>query len=109
MEISLVNTNNRLFVIHEIFSHSLQVMEAFSKAEIRKKCNPETMFDDVYDEIPDHIREQKEQMVNHVNQYKEHYPLKLYEKMSSGWGAVVIVNTVLPETSSLAQHWFREL
>lgn len=61
-----------------------QVMKAFSTAENRKKCNPETMFDDVYDKIPDHIQKQKEQMINHVNQYKEHYPLKSYDKISSG-------------------------
>lgn len=59
-------------------------MKAFSTAENRKKCNPETMFDDVYDKIPDHIQKQKEHMINHVNQYKEHYPLKSYDKISSG-------------------------
>ncbi|GAB1601497.1 2-oxoisovalerate dehydrogenase subunit alpha, mitochondrial-like [Argonauta hians] len=59
-----------------------RVLEAFSKAEVRKKCNPETMFDDVYDVMPSHIQKQKMEMKSHVSQYKEHYPLKLYDKMS---------------------------
>ncbi|KAL5008673.1 hypothetical protein ScPMuIL_014254 [Solemya velum] len=59
-----------------------RVLEAFSKAEAQKKPNPELMFDDVYDEIPEHIKKQKDQMKQHVNQYKEFYPLDIHEEMT---------------------------
>lgn len=59
-----------------------QVMEAFSKAEKRKKPNPDFLFTDVYDTIPVHLKKQHQEMREHVNQYKEHYPLNNHESMS---------------------------
>lgn len=49
-------------------------MEAFARAEKRKKPNPEMLFTDVYDEMPPRIQKQMESMKSHCTQYKEHYP-----------------------------------
>lgn len=56
------------------------VMEAFERAEKRLKPNPELLFTDVYDEMIPSLAKQREAMWRHVQQYKEHYPLDLYEK-----------------------------
>ncbi|XP_052057716.1 2-oxoisovalerate dehydrogenase subunit alpha, mitochondrial-like [Mytilus californianus] len=51
-----------------------KVMEAFARAEKRKKPNPEMLFTDVYDEMPPRIQKQMEFMKSHCTQFKEHYP-----------------------------------
>lgn len=56
------------------------VMEAFERAEKRLKPNPELMFTDVYQEVTPLLSKQRESMWKHVQQYKEHYPLDLYDK-----------------------------
>ncbi len=56
------------------------VMEAFEKAEKRLKPNLELLFTDVYEEMTPTIAKQRDAMWRHVQQYKEHYPLDLYEK-----------------------------
>ena len=56
-----------------------QVMEAFSKAEKTLKPNWKEMFVDVYDEIPPYLKEQMDEMENHVESYKDEYPTKNYE------------------------------
>ncbi|KTG36311.1 hypothetical protein cypCar_00010529 [Cyprinus carpio] len=56
------------------------VMEAFERAERRLKPNPELLFTDVYDEMIPPIAKQRDAMWRHIQQYKEHYPLDLYEK-----------------------------
>lgn len=56
------------------------VMEAFENAEKRLKPNVELMFTDVYQEMTPNLKKQRESMWRHVKQYKEHYPLDLYEK-----------------------------
>ncbi|XP_013400822.1 2-oxoisovalerate dehydrogenase subunit alpha, mitochondrial-like isoform X2 [Lingula anatina] len=60
-----------------------QVMEAFQKAEKKKKPNPELMFSDVYDEVPLHLKRQMEEMKGHVSKYREYYPLDNFEKWDS--------------------------
>ncbi|XP_033127978.1 2-oxoisovalerate dehydrogenase subunit alpha, mitochondrial-like [Anneissia japonica] len=57
-----------------------QVMEGFQAAEKLKKPSPTQMFLDVYDEPPKRLQEQLTEMKNHVEQYKEHYPVKTFEK-----------------------------
>ncbi|BFZ07623.1 hypothetical protein BsWGS_10662 [Bradybaena similaris] len=59
-----------------------KVMKAFAAAESEKRLRPESFFEDVYDEMPSHIRKQMDEMKSHVKQYKEHYPLEHYEPMS---------------------------
>lgn len=56
------------------------VMEAFEKAEKRLKPNVELLFTDVYNELTPGLSKQREALWRHVQQYKEHYPLDLYEK-----------------------------
>lgn len=56
------------------------VMEAFEKAERRLKPNPDLLFTDVYEEMTPGLNKQRESMWRHVQQYKEHYPLDLFEK-----------------------------
>ncbi|TST73068.1 2-oxoisovalerate dehydrogenase subunit alpha, mitochondrial [Bagarius yarrelli] len=56
------------------------VMEAFEKAERRLKPNLEFIFTDVYDDLTPDLIKQREAMRRHVQQYKEHYPIDLYEK-----------------------------
>uniref|UniRef100_A0A0B6ZJE8 2-oxoisovalerate dehydrogenase subunit alpha n=1 Tax=Arion vulgaris TaxID=1028688 RepID=A0A0B6ZJE8_9EUPU len=58
------------------------VMKSFATAESEKKPNPDTMFEDVYDEIPSNLLQQRNEMKTHVKQYKEQYPLEHYEAMS---------------------------
>uniref|UniRef100_A0A8D3E8L2 2-oxoisovalerate dehydrogenase subunit alpha n=1 Tax=Scophthalmus maximus TaxID=52904 RepID=A0A8D3E8L2_SCOMX len=56
------------------------VMEAFEKAEKRLKPSPELLFTDVYQEMTPNLDKQRQSMWRHVQQYKEHYPLDLYDK-----------------------------
>uniref|UniRef100_A0A3Q3AKV4 2-oxoisovalerate dehydrogenase subunit alpha n=1 Tax=Kryptolebias marmoratus TaxID=37003 RepID=A0A3Q3AKV4_KRYMA len=56
------------------------VMEAFERAERRLKPNVELLFTDVYDELTPGLSRQRESLARHMQQYKEHYPLDLYEK-----------------------------
>lgn len=56
------------------------VMEALEKAERRLKPNPELLFTDVYKDLTPQLDEQKEGMVRHLQQYKEHYPLDQHEQ-----------------------------
>ncbi|XP_071490754.1 2-oxoisovalerate dehydrogenase subunit alpha, mitochondrial-like [Diadema antillarum] len=57
------------------------VMYEFQAAEKRKKPSPSLMLTDVYEEMPPHLQNQLEEMKKHVEQYKEHYPLDMYEDM----------------------------
>lgn len=61
-----------------------QVMQSFARAERRQKPSWKQMFTDVYDDMPEHIREQYEYMQNHVEEYQDHYPVKNFVK--EHWG-----------------------
>ncbi|ESN99956.1 hypothetical protein HELRODRAFT_187239 [Helobdella robusta] len=52
-----------------------KIIQAFSKAERKKKPNPEELFLDVYKELPKHLADQMTSMKDHVNRYREHYPV----------------------------------
>ena len=56
-------------------------MEAFQRAEKKKKPTPDYLFTDVYDELTPQLTRQMRDMKEHVNKYKEHYPLDSYEPM----------------------------
>jgi 2-oxoisovalerate dehydrogenase E1 component alpha subunit len=58
-----------------------EVMKCFHEAEKQRRAKPTEMFDDVYAEMPDHLKKQRENMINHVKQYQKEYPLELYEKI----------------------------
>jgi 2-oxoisovalerate dehydrogenase E1 component alpha subunit len=51
-----------------------EVLTAFSKAEKRKKPSLEHMFTDVYDDIPPHLKEQQEELLEHLKKYPNDYP-----------------------------------
>ena len=57
------------------------MLESFNDAEKILKPNPEELFGDVYDKLTPQLKQQLEEMKKHVKQYKEHYPLDLYQKM----------------------------
>jgi 2-oxoisovalerate dehydrogenase E1 component alpha subunit len=58
-----------------------EVMKFFHEAEKQKRARPTEMFEDIYAEMPDHLKKQRENMINHVKQYQREYPLELYEKI----------------------------
>ena len=43
-----------------------QVMEAFAKAEKTLKPNFKEMFTDVYDDVPQYLKEQRDEMERHI-------------------------------------------
>jgi len=59
----------------------LQVLEAFARAEQKKKPSPVVMFDDVYNELPSHIQRQRDEMRQHIIQYRDHYPVDNFEPL----------------------------
>lgn len=55
------------------------VMKAFVAAEKKIKPKLSEMFNDVYDEWPENLKSQYSELIDHLKQYKEHYPIKNYE------------------------------
>lgn len=51
------------------------VLEAFSKAEKRKKPSISEMFTDVYDKLPKHLQEQQKKSMELIKKYGQHYQL----------------------------------
>ena len=60
-----------------------QVMQAFQRAEHKRKPAPEELFNDVYDELPWHLKKQRKEMIDFVRSNPEHYPLKEHAKMGA--------------------------
>jgi len=56
-----------------------QVLTSFARAEKKLKPKWTEMFTEVYDEMPEDLRRQKEEMEAHVKLYKDNYPLSNYE------------------------------
>ena len=56
-------------------------MDAFKKADTRKKPSWDHLFTDVYDTMPKHIEKQYHEMRDHVAKYSDAYPLSQYEKL----------------------------
>merc|ERR1719147_510635 len=57
-----------------------EVMTAFAKAEKVLKPNWKQMFTEVYDEVPVDLKRQMVEMEQHVELYKDQYPLKNYKQ-----------------------------
>ncbi|CAK5103216.1 unnamed protein product [Meloidogyne enterolobii] len=58
-----------------------EVLESFNKAEKVKKLPPDELFNDVYAEIPEALKKQKTELLNHLEKYGEKYPeLENFEK-----------------------------
>lgn len=56
-----------------------QVIEALNYAERLKKLPIESMFDDVYDELPQNLRRQRDELKLHLDKYGQHYPIGEYD------------------------------
>jgi len=56
------------------------VMQAFARAEKKLKPNWKEMFTEVYDEMPEDLKRQMKEMEEHVELYKDEYPVKNYAK-----------------------------
>jgi 2-oxoisovalerate dehydrogenase E1 component alpha subunit len=63
------------------------VLDAMTKGERLTKASPFEMFNDVYYDGPDHsekpkhLREQREQLREHLNKYGQHYPMQQMEPL----------------------------
>ena len=55
-------------------------MECFHSAEKVKRAKPTDMFEDVFDQLPENLKKQKKEMLEHLRNNKSEYPLDLYEK-----------------------------
>lgn len=56
------------------------VMTAFMKAEKLPKPNYFELFTDVYDEMPNSLREQMEELKTHLQTYGSNYPMSNYKE-----------------------------
>ena len=54
-------------------------MEAFQRAEKKKKPSPDLLFTDVFQEMTPPLEKQLKEMKEHVTKYSEHYPLGSHE------------------------------
>lgn len=53
----------------------VEVLKALESAEGKAKPPIDDLFTDVYAELPAHILEQKEELLEHIQKYPEHYDL----------------------------------
>lgn len=56
-----------------------EVMEALTQAEKRPKPRIEGMFEDVYDDMPEALRQQRDSLMQHLQLHKDKYPMKNYD------------------------------
>ncbi|XP_061399542.1 2-oxoisovalerate dehydrogenase subunit alpha, mitochondrial-like [Musca vetustissima] len=56
-----------------------QVLKQISVSEKKLKPNWREMFEGVYDEMPQHLKEQLEELEKHVKDHPDHYPLKNFQ------------------------------
>ena len=52
---------------------SKEIRDSLHRCQKFKFPKPETLFDDVYDELPVHLREQKEELKEHLEKYGDKY------------------------------------
>jgi 2-oxoisovalerate dehydrogenase E1 component alpha subunit len=56
------------------------VLQAFNKAETRKKPPVSELFTDVYDKLPKHLQDQQKKLHELIAKYPEQYPLDAHAK-----------------------------
>lgn len=56
-----------------------QVLESLRLAETKRKSPVSTMFDDVYDEQPLHLKQQSDSLAKHLELFGPEYPLNEYQ------------------------------
>ena len=61
------------------------IMAAFGKAEKAKKPPIEEMFIDVYDEKPERLSQQYDDLLEHIKKYPNEYPTSDYKWMEYYW------------------------
>jgi len=57
-----------------------KVLKQISVSEKKLKPNWREMFEDVYAEMPDHLIKQQEELEQHIQAHREHYPLKNFKQ-----------------------------
>lgn len=57
-----------------------QVMAQLQQSEKKPKPDWREMFHDVYDDLPDNLKKQMKEMEDHVQKYKDHYPIKNFKQ-----------------------------
>ena len=55
------------------------VKTSMKRARAELKPNIDYLFTDVYDKLPLRLEQQKKQLLEHINKYKQHYPLDKHE------------------------------
>lgn len=58
------------------------VLDALVEAEKKQKPNVRVMFEDVYDEMPSSLQEQYKDLLDHLKEYGDHYPLSNFKDMN---------------------------
>lgn len=58
-----------------------EILKGFREAENTKLPNPLQIFDEVWDELPTQLQEQKDEFIEHCAKYGENYPLESFEDM----------------------------
>lgn len=56
-----------------------EVLETIKKSETKPRPSWQEMFNDVYHDIPEHLRKQMSQVEEHLKKYKKYYPLDKHE------------------------------
>ncbi|XP_065217668.1 2-oxoisovalerate dehydrogenase subunit alpha, mitochondrial [Planococcus citri] len=56
-----------------------RVLSSMAMAEKKKKPNWKEMFNDVYNEMPENLKEQMKYMEDHLSKYNQHYPLENFK------------------------------
>ena len=57
-----------------------QVMQSFARSENLSKPPVEELFHDVYDEMPENLRNQFKECMEQVKKYPNEYPTDIYKK-----------------------------
>ncbi|KAK6044567.1 2-oxoisovalerate dehydrogenase subunit alpha, domain protein, partial [Cooperia oncophora] len=52
-----------------------RILKAFGEAEKEKWSHYHDMFEDVYSEMPKHVKRQRDEFDAFMNEYKQHYPM----------------------------------
>ena len=56
-----------------------EILDAMQRARGELKPHPDYLFEDVYDNLPPRLEQQRQEMWEMVNKYPEHYPLNKHE------------------------------
>lgn len=56
-----------------------ELIDALNWAEKMKRLPITSMFEDVYDQLPEHLQRQRDELRQHLTKYGEHYPIGQHE------------------------------